>query len=86
MIGGSTEARSAVAALFQSAPAVLVEVRFPACGTSSEWYFCEVEEQFDKILDRLGHGAELHVSNVLDLKNSKGAACFRKEKEDVQRE
>jgi hypothetical protein len=74
----STEARSAVAALFENAPAVLVEVRFPRSGTSPDWYLCEDEEQLDKIVDRLPRGAEVYLNNVQDLKNSKGAICFQK--------
>jgi hypothetical protein len=74
----SAEARSAVSALFENAPAVLVEVRFSSCGTSPDWYLCEDEEQLDKIVDRLAPGAEIHLSNVQDLKTSKQAVCFRK--------
>jgi hypothetical protein len=74
----SSESRSAVSSLFENAPAVLVEVRFPGCGTSPDWYLCDEEEQLDKILDRLAQGTEVHLSDVQDLKNAKGAICFRK--------
>jgi hypothetical protein len=78
MISKNDQTRFAVSALFKTAPAVLVEVRFPGCGTSPDWYLCDEEEQLDKVLERLGSNAELHLSSVLDLKNSKGAVCFRK--------
>jgi hypothetical protein len=74
----SAEARVAVASLFEEAPAVLVELRFPGCGTSPDWYLCDDEEQLDKILERVGLGAEIYLSNVQDLKNSKSPVCFRK--------
>jgi hypothetical protein len=74
----SAEARYAVTSLFQDAPAVLVEVRFPRCGTSSDWYLCDDEEQLDKIVERIGSQAELHLSNVQDLKLAKTTVCFRK--------
>ena len=73
MISFGNEIRSAVSALFENAPAVLVEVRFPGCGTSPDWYLCDEQEQLDKILDRLAAGAELHLSNVQDLKNQLAA-------------
>ena len=78
MISFGNEIRSAVSALFENAPAVLVEVRFPGCGTSPEWYLCEDEEQLDQIVDRLARGAEVHLSDVQDLKNNKGAVSFQK--------
>ncbi len=74
----STEAKGAVADLFENTPPVLVEVRFPNAGTSPDWYLCEDEEQLERILERLGSGAELHLSSVWDLKNVKGALCLRK--------
>jgi hypothetical protein len=77
MIGVSAEARSAVSTLFDSAPAVLVEVRYPGCGTSADWYVCEDELQLERIVNGLARGAEIHLSNVQDLSNSKGTICFR---------
>ena len=74
----SAEARAAVSALFENAPPILIEVRFPGCGTSSDWYLFEEKEQLDMLLERLGAGAELHVSSVWDLKNIRGAVCFGK--------
>ncbi len=74
----SAEARLAVASLFEEAPAVLAEVRFPGCGTSPDWYLCDDEEQLDKILERVGPGAEIYLSNVEDLRSSKAPVSFRK--------
>lgn len=77
MFSTSAEARAALSKLFENAPPVLVEVRFPQSGTSPDWYLCEAEEQLEPILERLGPGAELHVSSVWDLRNIKGEICFR---------
>jgi hypothetical protein len=71
-------AKAAISALFANAPPVLVEVRFPNSGTSPDWYLCEEEEELERILERLGPGAELHLSSVWDLKNTKGAICLKK--------
>jgi hypothetical protein len=78
MIGVSAEARSAVSALFESAPAVLVEVRYPSCGTSADWCLCEDELQLEGIVNGLARGAEIHLSNVQDLSHSNGTICFRR--------
>jgi hypothetical protein len=78
LLSESTEAKRAVALLFEKAPPVLVEVRFSAAGTSPDWYLCEEEEQLEQILERLSPGVELHVSSVWDLKNVKGEICLRK--------
>ena len=73
-----SDARSAVAALLEHSPPVLIEVRFPHCATSPDWHLCEDEAELDQILDRLAPGAELHVSSVWDLKNPRGAITFRR--------
>jgi hypothetical protein len=57
---------------------VLVEVRFPNCATSPDWYLCEEEEELQRLLERLAPGAELHVSSVWDLKNTKGEILLKK--------
>ncbi len=75
---GSSEVDTAISALFDHAPPVLVEVRFPCSGTSPDWHLCEDEEDLGAIIERLGPGAELHLSSVWDLKNPKGAICLRK--------
>jgi hypothetical protein len=74
----SSEAKRAVAILFDNSPPVLVEVRFSAAGTSPDWYLCDDAEQLEQILDRVSAGAELHISSVWDLKNTKGEICLRK--------
>ncbi len=72
------ETKAAISALFEIAPPVLVEVRFPNCATSPDWHLCEDEEELERIVERLGAGAEIHVSSVWDLKNVKGAVCLRR--------
>ena len=71
------QARSVVTALFRKAP-VLVEVRFPQMGTSPDWHLCDDEAELEPILERLGPGAELHLSSVWDLKNSSGELTLRR--------
>jgi hypothetical protein len=67
---------TAVGNLFDEKPPVLVEVRFPKMGTSSDWFLCENAAALDAILDRLAPGAEVHLSSVWDLKNPSGAVVF----------
>jgi len=74
----SMEAKTAISTIFQNAPPVLVEIRFPKAGTSPDWYLCDEEEELETILERLGPGTELHLSSVWDLKNAKGEICLRK--------
>ena len=78
LFSANTEAKAAISALFENAPPVLVEVRFPRSGTSPDWYLCEEEEQLEQILKHLASGVELHISSVWDLKNMKGEICLRK--------
>ena len=70
--------RAAIAALFANRPPVLVEVRFPGAATSPDWHLYQDEDDLQRLLESLGSGAELHISSVWDLKNSKGAICLRK--------
>jgi hypothetical protein len=70
--------RAAVTALFADKPPVLVEVRFPNMGTSSDWFLCEDEDDLGPILDRLGPGAEVHLQSVWDLKAARGGVVVRK--------
>ena len=67
---------TAVGKLFNEKPPVLVEVRFPKMGTSSDWFLCENAAALDAILDRLGPGVEVHLSSVWDLKNLSGAVVL----------
>jgi hypothetical protein len=78
LLAESTEAREAVSKLFEHAPPVLVEVRFPGGAASPDWYLCQDEEHLEQILQGLGTGAELHLSSVWDLRNSKGALRIKK--------
>jgi len=41
-----------VGKLLEEKPPVLVEVRFPKMGTSSDWFLCENAAALDAILDR----------------------------------
>lgn len=68
---------TAVGKLFAEKPPILVEVRFPKMGTSSDWFLCENAAALDAILDRLGPGVEVHLSSVWDVKNLSGAVVFR---------
>jgi hypothetical protein len=77
LLSEPARAKPALAALFRKSP-ILVEVRFPGMATSPDWYLCDEETAFDAILERLGPGAELHVSSVWDLKNASGATVIRK--------
>ena len=72
-LADSSAIRTAVGKLFEEKPPVLVEVRFPRMGTSSDWFLCEDAAALDAILDRLGPGAEVHLNSVWDLKNPAGA-------------
>jgi hypothetical protein len=68
----SDAAREKISRLFDEKPPVLVEVRFPNMATSSDWYLCEDEEEFDAILERVAPGVELHTASVWDVRNPSG--------------
>ncbi len=70
--------RTALEKLFDEKPPVLVEVRFPKMGASSDWFLYEDVAALDAILDRLGPGAEIHLNSVWDLKNPVGAVVIPK--------
>jgi hypothetical protein len=74
----SDAALAAAAKLLDEKPPVLAEVRFPKMGTSSDWYLCEDAAALDAVLDRLGPGAEVHLSSVWDLKNLAGPVVVRR--------
>jgi hypothetical protein len=73
----SLEAMAAVRALFEETP-VLVEVRFPNCGTSPNWHLINAEEEIDQILVGLAPGAELFLNREWDLTNPSSAVRLRK--------
>src|SRR5437660_4840862 len=78
---------TAVGKLFDEKPPVLVEVRFPKMGASSDWFLCPDGLALDAILDRLGPGAEVHLNSVWDLTNPAGAVVVLKNRgEKVSRE
>ncbi len=56
-----------VSALFDNKAPVLIEVRFPNMGTSSDWFLCEDEREYTTVLDRLGPGSEVHLQSVWDI-------------------
>jgi hypothetical protein len=67
--------------LFAEKPPLLVEVRFPRMGTSSDWFLCDDAATLDAILDRLGPGAEVHLNSVWDLKGPAGTLMVRENKQ-----
>ena len=69
------ETKTAISALFDNSPPVLVEVRFTGMGTSPDWYLFEEQGEFEQLLERLSTGTELHLSSVWDLKNTKDSIC-----------
>jgi hypothetical protein len=75
---GTEAARAALSRLFAEKPPVLVEVRFPNMGTSSDWFLCEDEEDFTVIFDRLAPGAEAHLHSVWDVTDKTGGVIVRK--------
>ena len=70
--------RSAVIRLLEEKSPVLVEVRFPLMGTSSDWFLCEEATEVDAVVDRVGPGAEVHLSSVWDLRDPTGGIVLRK--------
>ena len=64
--------REQVLALFRDRPPVLVEVRFPRMGTSSDWYLFEAEEELGELRRRLGPGVELHMVSAWDVEMRRG--------------
>jgi len=78
LASATDETRAAVSLLFDKAPPVLAEVRFPNAATAPDWYLLKHEEQFETLLGQLATGVEVHLSSVWDLKNTKGEVLFRK--------
>lgn len=69
--------RAQVAALFRDRAPVLVEVRFPRMGTSSDWYLFETVEEMDRLWARLAPGAELHLASAWDVDMGRGKLTVR---------
>jgi hypothetical protein len=68
---------AAAGKLFDDKAPVLVEVRFPKMGTSSDWFLCENMAALEDVLDRLGAGVDVHLNSVWDLKNPSGSLVIR---------
>ena len=69
--------REQVAALFRDRAPVLVEVRFPRMGTSSDWYLFGAVEELDRLRIRLAAGVELHLASVWDIRTGPGAVAIQ---------
>ena len=59
--------REEVSALIATKPPVLIEVRFPKMGASSDWQLVEDLKEFDALWSRVAAGVELRVTSVWDL-------------------
>ncbi len=70
--------RDIVAELFRVKSPVLVEVRFPHMGTSSDWHLCDDLDDLDPILERLGPGAEVRLYSVWDVIDPTGGVVFKR--------
>ena len=67
LAAATPEARSRIAELMDQGGPLLVEVRFPRMGTSSDWYLCMEVEEITAILDRVAPNVELHLTSVWDI-------------------
>ena len=74
----SNAAREAISRMFANKAPVLIEVRFPQMGTSSDWHLCEGESELEAILERLAPGVELHIQSVWDLPLSQDSVVLKK--------
>ena len=70
--------REQVAALFDAKSPILVEVRFPRMGTSSDWHLCEDRDDLNPILERLGPGCEVRLHSVWDMTDPTGGIVFQR--------
>ena len=69
--------REQVSVLFRDRAPVLVEVRFPKMGTSSDWYLFETEQELDNLRRRLSPGVELHLASTWDVDMRRGEVSFK---------
>src|SRR5687767_7462837 len=69
----SAAVREQLATLFRDRAPVLVEVRFPRMGTSSDWYLFETIEELDQLRRRLAAGVELYAASTWDIDMGRGA-------------
>ncbi len=77
-LASNTAARAAADALFERAAPVLVEVRFPGMGTSSDWHLFDDADQLDALLDTLGPRVEIHLTSVWAMKATKATVRLTK--------
>ena len=59
--------REQICDLFKKRSPVLVEVRFPKMGTSSDWYLIEDSDEFEAVWQKLTRGVEVHARSVWDV-------------------
>ena len=77
-ITGLTAAvREQVSTLFRERAPVLVEVRFPRMGTSSDWYLFETEHELQQLQQRLGAGVEIHLASAWDIEMGHAKVTIR---------
>jgi hypothetical protein len=69
--------REQVVVLFRDRAPVLVEVRFPGMGASSDWYLFESEDELEQLRRRLARGVEVHLASVWDVEMRRGEISFR---------
>jgi hypothetical protein len=74
----SSQGHETVQSLFEAGGPVLVEVRHPGGIFSPDWYLCEEETDFDRLVDRVDHKSVLVVNRVWDLTNRAGPVVLRR--------
>ena len=70
--------RDIVAELFRVKSPVLVEVRFPHMGTSSDWHLCKDLDDLDPIPEQVGPGAKVRLHSVWDVTDPTGGVVFKR--------
>ena len=74
----SSRGHEAVHAMFEAGGPILVEVRHPGGVFSPDWHLCELETDFDRLLESLDPDSVLVVSRVWDLANRAGAVVLKR--------
>lgn len=70
--------REQVSALFRDRAPVLVEVRFPRMGTSSDWYLFDSDDELEQLNRRLAPGVEIHLTSVWDVRPQQTGVTIRR--------